>query len=343
VTKKQIAVLGATLLLIVVAIWWSSHQREVVGIIDGAKAKTLTVQKDAIPNAPNKNLKDNDPDEEKLSLNEKIAIVEKEFSMPISFYGKVIDEKGNSVADANVNFSVNDLSESGDTQYEVKSNPQGLFSISGIKGGGMSVGVSKDGYYSKPGGDGYFYYNREEENHVPNPNKPVVFHLRKRGEAAELIHREKLFGFSIDGKKHFVDLLAGKKFVDTNPQGDFCVSIIRSSKDPNGRFDWEVILDSVNDSGFIESSEEFMFQAPESGYQSTLRYGYHATDPNWKSQERRKFFVKSRQGKFYTRLEATVIPDYNDKGAIDLNYYTNPDGSRNLEYDKNKEIEVKVK
>ena len=83
-----------------------------------------------------------------------------------------------------------------------------------------------------------------------------------------------------------------------------------------------------------------MFEAPESGYRSTLRFGYRASDPNWRSEEKCKLFLQSRQGEYYTRLEVAIIPEYNEKGAIDLNYYLNPDGARNLEYDKSKEIEV---
>src|SRR2546426_516510 len=66
---------------------------------------------------------------------------------PISFYGKVVDEKGSPVADANVKFVVSDLSAEGTTEHAAKSDAKGLFTFMG-KGKGVSVYVSKDGYYT---------------------------------------------------------------------------------------------------------------------------------------------------------------------------------------------------
>ena len=289
---------------------------------------------------------ESDMDQEKeteLSSEEKIKKVLEKYIVSITFYGKVVDEKGNPVEGATAFFSVNDLSENSATPFEIKSDDEGLFSLRNVKGGGTSVRVFKDGHYTSPTEYRYFDYNRESASHVPDANNPVIFQLRKKGEAAELVHREKLFTFTIDGTVHYIDLLTGKKYVGGSSQGDFSVRIIRSQKSSNDRFDWEVVLEAVGDGGFIESTEEFMLQAPEDGYQPVIHIGYNAPDANWRSEERRKFYLRSRAGKFYTRLETTIIPEYNNKGAIDLNYYLNPDKSRNLEYDKSKEIEVKVK
>src|SRR5208337_916291 len=53
---------------------------------------------------------------------------------PIEFYGKVVDENTNPVADAQVAFDCNDTSAEGTSFYHVQSDANGLFSIRGIQG-----------------------------------------------------------------------------------------------------------------------------------------------------------------------------------------------------------------
>ncbi len=353
---KQIAWVGFIALMIGVVIW-----RFTDGRVPNSKS-TETAQKKPQASSDGRGVgimadkaANNQENEEKnFGENKKEGFLEKgerirqEFNLPISFYGKVIDEKRNPVSEAAATFSVTDTSkadpslfkEGGKSAYKIQSDAQGLFSLTGIKGGNLTVRVSKEGYYTPSGEYLGFVYNSYGIAHIPDPKNPVIFRLHKKGVAAELVHREKLFTFSIDGTKHSLDLLAGKKTIGSNPQSDFVMNIVRSNKNADGRFDWEVVFEALGDGGFVESNEEFMLQAPESGYQPSLRFGCRASDPGWRSEEKCKFFLRSRQGKFYTRLEATIIPEYNEKGAVDLNYYLNPDGSRNLEYDKSKEIEV---
>jgi hypothetical protein len=41
--------------------------------------------------------------------------------------------------------------------------------------------------------------------------------------------------------------------------------------------------------------------------------------------------MKSQNGQHYARIEITIIPDYSQNAAYDLEWYLNPNGSRNLE------------
>ncbi|MDQ3566316.1 MAG: hypothetical protein M3436_20315, partial [Pseudomonadota bacterium] len=96
-------------------------------------------------------------------------------------------------------------------------------------------------------------------------------------------------------------------------------------------FDWAVVFEGVGSARLIEAEDKAQFEAPEEGYQSTLRYHMDATDPRWRSQLQKTFFVQSRDGKLYARVNADVLVKYNDQAAIDVRVYVNPSGSRNLE------------
>ena len=79
------------------------------------------------------------------------------FKTPISFYGKVIDEKGNPIEGADVKFSAHDQTNPSiqSSHYSCTSDKDGLFSVTGIHGAGLYVEVSKRGYYKTPAFDGH--------------------------------------------------------------------------------------------------------------------------------------------------------------------------------------------
>ena len=114
--------------------------------------------------------------------------------------------------------------------------------------------------------------------------------------------------------------------------GDLLVHFSVSELNADRKFDWSLTLEAA-DGGLVESNEEFMFLAPANGYQSTIEISQQADDPNWVSEQKRKFYITSRRGSVYGRLEMTIIPNYNQNAAIDLLYFINTNASRNLEYD----------
>src|SRR3954467_7277950 len=73
------------------------------------------------------------------------------FNTPIAFYGRVMDQYGDPVPDADVKFSANDKASGGrPSEYAGKTDTGGRFSIEGIVGITLGVEVSKLGYYSIP-------------------------------------------------------------------------------------------------------------------------------------------------------------------------------------------------
>jgi len=255
-----------------------------------------------------------------------------DWKQPINFYGKVVDESNQPAADADVHFVWNDLSEKGTSEADTKSDASGLFSLTDRHGKGISVTVSKNGYYTPKGESlsSYEYANPADGLFTPDAANPVVFHLHKKGQAEIMIHGLKLFGLRTDGTLCYVDLVEGK--AKPNPPVDLILQCKRSQTDDQKRFDWEFTL-AAPGGGLIESTNEFDFIAPEDGYQPSVQIHHAAADADWVGQEKHKFLLKNEEGHHYARIEVTSIPDYNANAACDIEWFLNPAGSRNLEAD----------
>jgi hypothetical protein len=115
---------------------------------------------------------------------------ENEWRTPIEFYGKVVDENTNPVANANIYFVWTDLSPQGNSERNVTSDQDGLFDLRNVKGKVLTVEVSKQGYYSYKNYPVGFFYAGKNENFVPDVNNPVLFFLRKKGVGTQLVTSE---------------------------------------------------------------------------------------------------------------------------------------------------------
>ena len=91
-------------------------------------------------------------------------------------------------------------------------------------------------------------------------------------------------------------------------------------------FNWKLKL-TVPGGGLIETQEGFPFQAPEGGYQLPLVIDMPATNKNWITDLRAKYYVHLPDGK-YGRVEIDLMA-YN--GSIRVHSVVNPSGSRDLE------------
>jgi hypothetical protein len=259
-----------------------------------------------------------------------------EWKMPIEFYGIVVDETEASIPAANVKLQWNDSSQTGTSYAEMMSGGDGRFSLRNVTGKVLEVRVSKEGYetldYVKAFEYAAFF---DEHFYTPDRDAPIVFKLRKRKGAEPLIVRQTLYGFRIDGTPHSVDLRTGTKRVGADDVGDLIIRVNRPEK-PEGHFDWSFSIGGVGEAGLIEVEEGSMAEAPEEGYEASVEYRFDSSDPNWRSSSKKRFFVRTSDGKF-ARFEADVMARYNDQAAIDLQSYLNPSGSRNLEYDPAKQ------
>jgi hypothetical protein len=131
------------------------------------------------------------------------------FATPISFFGRVVVKYGAAVTLADIKIAANDKAFGGrPSEYVAKSDANGLFSITGIKGLTLSVEVSKPGYQVIPPADekvtssGIFEYGLSSSRgrHHPEKEAPVLFTLRKPG-MLEPLHKvgQKNFRIQRDG------------------------------------------------------------------------------------------------------------------------------------------------
>lgn len=260
--------------------------------------------------------------------------------MPIDFFGQVVDFDGQPVEGATVEFGWTDLSPAGGTQSTTRSDAAGRFSLTGALGKYLGVEVKKDGYYSSKSNRYAFEYAAfsDENFHQPDSANPVIFRLRKKGRAEALVYRQTFYGLKADGTPQYFDLITGKKTTGGPPKGDIAIRLVRNqSSDPSG-YDWTLSLDGIGAAGLVESRDEFMFVAPDAGYESSLVIRQQAGTPNYERQASRNYYVRLADGRTYARLNAEIRPKYNDDGAIDITLFLNPSGSRNLEFDDNKRL-----
>jgi hypothetical protein len=217
---------------------------------------------------------------------------------PITFYGKIVDEKNNPVEGAKVVMSAADQPYGKGSEYDRSSDADGLFSISGIHGVGLLVNVSKEGYYSLPqswGNFGYALQGGDLKSPHSDPHDPAVFVLRKMGETESLIVQNKNVKTSRDGTPVFMDLHTGRTYGLTN--GDIQVQTWtqdqNSSSGSGSHYDWGYAITVPGGGLQSRTGGAFDFTAPEDGYQSTDEVKMSASDPKWDSRMTREYFIRA--------------------------------------------------
>jgi hypothetical protein len=257
---------------------------------------------------------------------------------PIAFYGKVVDENGTPVAEANINFTWTDLSADGSSGSRTSSDEYGLFALQGVTGKNLHVEVSKAGYYSfNPSGLYYNYAGGEVQIFVPDMANPVVFRLKKRGIAEHLIHVHAgaggLEGIRTpkDGSPVGVSLTTGN---EVNGQGDL---IVQCWTDDQGKssgedYNWKCQITAPG-GGILQRTDDLEFQAPTNGYQVSDVIDMPTSLGNqWARDVKRNYFVRLANGN-YARINFEMIAG--GTHFFQLESFLNPNGSPNLEFDPN--------
>jgi hypothetical protein len=260
-------------------------------------------------------------------------------NVPINFYGKVVDQKAIPVAGASIRLKYREYLQvapnvpaENNPTVELATDANGRFELTGVQGDAVSIeDISKSGYQLS--GKTSLSYAYAEETLSPDPSSPVIFKLWKKQGADRLVTGDKFYGVVPDGRVYTLDLLAHKKTEGGQDAGDLKVSVQRPEKaDRKTKFDWSFSIDGIS-GGVIESPDDFLNLAPETGYQAHYQFRMVASNPDWVPEVTKQFYIQSRDGKIYSRITVEVIPDYKDKSVFSVKYFVNPTGSRNLEYD----------
>jgi Carboxypeptidase regulatory-like domain len=252
-----------------------------------------------------------------------------EWKVPIRFYGKTIDESGRPVAEADVHFQWTDLSSKGTGDSRTTTDGQGLFSLDNVNGKRLVVRVNKSGYYSSDSRNRFsFEYANpfEEIFYRPKAEAPILFYLRRRNPADNVIHKSVELVLPGDGSATKLDLQSGMP----NVAGALQLQAWKPwpPRPMTPPYDWKVMI-SMSNGGFVETREDFAFEAPEIGYEETYVIDMSAALGNlWKVAAERSLYFTFGEPKRYGHL--TLRTDGNSRFVF-LNYVINHSGSRNLE------------
>jgi hypothetical protein len=279
-------------------------------------------------------------DNTEVDRQELLVVRLRQANQTVEFYGRVLDQDGRPLSGvevlmelAAVREMVPDKPGQVFEEYRRVSDEEGRFNLSGVEGLGLSVkSLEKQGYIhsSKPFAH-YSYRRNESEPHARDATSPVLFQMWKKLGAEPLVHASKFYGIIPDGRSYSIDFLEKKK-LEGRGGGDLIVQITRDKPAGQAKYDWSFSIEGIG-GGVIESTNEFMFLAPENGYQARYEFAMTAGQTNWAGRITKSFFVRSRNGQVHTRMVAEVFSDYRDQAVFKVEYFSNPAGSRVLEYD----------
>ena len=251
-----------------------------------------------------------------------------QWKMPISFYGKVVDQSGQAVSGARVDFAWNDLSGEGTSKSHIVTDGQGGFSLTGQTGKILQVDVSKDGYYKLKSErlQSFEYADFSQKNyHEPDPSNPVLFHLVKKGAGEALITGNIEINATANGTPVRVDLFNGGRVA---PDGQLEISAVTSTLQyPPRFFDWRAAI-SVPGGGLVEQTDELGLAAPADGYVQRVELNFPTGAPDWKRAVKKRYYLRFGSPAKYGRVEIELN---GGKQLVFVRFVVNPSGSQSLE------------
>lgn len=269
---------------------------------------------------------------------EKMRISVAEQNVPIAFWGKVVDQDNHPLPGVRLTLKVRRWNlghflnpESRFVTYEKETGSDGLFQITDARGDLLTVeSAQKEGYEVSPRALKNYGYNIST-NFSPDPTSPVIIKLWKKGLRSELIKGSKFYGIVPDGHSYTLDLINHRKGEGASAEGDLRVNIVRPPQvRPQTKYEWSFAIEAIG-GGLLETEDEFMYRAPESGYVSRFERVFDPSKPDWRNEATLRLYLRSREGRVHARLIVEVLSDYNDKSIFNVSYALNASGSRNLE------------
>ena len=253
---------------------------------------------------------------------------------PILYYGKVLDESNQPIVGVQVPFntsSVNELltQEKYDAGTAV-TDARGIFKIDGVRGIGMVFQLSHSNYYPNPKNITDFdFRDYPQRGNLPNTEEnALIFYMHSKGHPVPLVHRRGGADVPVNTGQAIVNL-----YGEQDGQMIGSLQIQAWGDTPKNwsptPYDWNVQITLPN-GGFVESTNQFDFVAPDTGYQPTIKIKMDKDQPGWSDTVVKTYFVKLASG--YLRMGIRMrakTPLY-----VSLDYYYNPDGSTDLESDK---------
>lgn len=261
-------------------------------------------------------------------------------NVPISYYGKVVDEDENPIGGVKVRYSVQSfyplpvLPGAKSDFFDVVSDANGLFEITDHKGSSLGIdSLTKEGYkYSAKAGRGALYSGNGDADYRPDPANPEIFTMVHLGVAGPLVNYDAHFTVPCDGTPVRMDMMTGKMATD----GDLQITLKREPYNivfGGPRFFWSLKIEMIG-GGLVELVGTGTYRAPQQGYEPDFEFEQSADAPKWGGGLIKAFYIKTRDD-HYGRINIDLDVHYQPPPAkAGLEVYMNPTpGSRNLEYD----------
>lgn len=257
-----------------------------------------------------------------------------EANVPISFWGRVLDQDGKPLEGVSILYRVGKPRIMWDTNTVVRNTAtdvNGAFSIKD-KGDGFSFEeFKKEGYRKTKGQNFSFTYASNSERYVPEKAKPEVYMMVKEGELPSLIHKMRGMRLAWDGTPVYYDFKTGT----LGQTGGVKITALRGEVKGVGskaRYDWSFRIEAL-EGGVLKTKPGDDTVAPEEGFMPFWECGYVSSDPEWRMSKRSTHFVFRFPDGNYGRLNTSISSDPRRNMHGLIYSYLNSSGGRILEYE----------
>jgi len=269
---------------------------------------------------------------------ETLEILSTKNDVPIIFYGKLEDQFGNPVVNAEVTGSIiiyNGV-RAGSEKVVVTSDANGFFQINHGKGESLGIMPRKAGYTLATADTEFKYTKLNPHPYVPDAGNPTVIKMWKLQGAGSLVEINQTFKPPYTGEPIFFDLVAGTIVLNG---GDLEVIVTREpgviTQRKQDHRDWSIKIVPVN-GGIIGSdyrAAQVTFEAPADGYQDSFVVQMNHDDPGWFDNVQKVFFLTIRNGQVYSKFSFDFGINDDPSGTMWFQFkgVANTNGSRNWE------------
>jgi len=249
---------------------------------------------------------------EQMDAGEARKILEQVCQSEVSFHGRVVDETGAPLRDAEIQMLVLDrpleriefpyltgpvvsLTTGGDGKFELKPRP----------GAGVLVDVRKDGYQPVESARQFFRFSplmsTYDRERLPTADKPAVFMLTALNPDDVVEFVSGALRLPDDGSPVEMGIRRYTPFGADPGAGDLRVQVTTSPPGANDHYDWTVRV-TVPGGGLQEYQDILMTVAPEAGYAEEVDFEMSADDPKWSSRRELQLILHLRDGTYATAL-----------------------------------------
>lgn len=221
----------------------------------------------------------------------------------------------------------------GSGERTISTDANGLFSLEGAYGKGISISIYKKGYNIRRdgGSSGSFEYADFSQSHfhVPDKRNPYVFHLQKLISPEPLYKYWKMRKLTGDGNEIYFKLANG----NFDESEELSISVKQGpSREPWGP-DQVLTIAMTNGGGLIRVSNDNPAMAPDHGYSPSLQFKQNLSDANFRKDPSVYLYIKTNMGR-YAWAQVKIKHNVKWQPRSEILYYYNPSGSRNLEIDE---------